>query len=101
MHTFYLLNDKVQPEKHQATKKRLESEFKKLSVNEGKCAFLDIHDEAKGQEQLKEFFKYLIVYRATEINLGQEAALKSVQNIMVSFTWNNSVLWVFICVDFS
>lgn len=70
VHTFYVLNEKVLPQNQEKTKKYLEGEFKKMSVNGGKCAFLDIHDEAKGQEQLKEFFKYLIVYRATEINLG-------------------------------
>lgn len=86
VHTFYLLNEKVKEENQENTKKKLEGEFKKLSVNGGKCAFLEIHNEAKGQEQLKEFFKYLIVYRATEINLGKEAALMSVQNMKVSFT---------------
>jgi hypothetical protein len=52
----------------------LETEFKKLSVNGGSCSFLDIHDEKKGQEQLKNLFLYYILYRATEINLGEEAA---------------------------
>ncbi len=94
VHSFYLLNEKTKPENREKTKQYLESEFKKLSVNKGQCAFLDIHDEVKGQDQLKEFFKYLIVYRATEINLGAEAALKSVQNFKVSFTW--TVKWVFI-----
>ncbi len=86
VHSFYLLNEKILPENREKSKQKLEAEFKKLSVNGGQCAFLDIHDEVKGQDQLKEFFKYLIVYRATEINLGAEAALKSVQNFKVSFT---------------
>ena len=60
-------------------------DFEKLAINGGKSAFLDIKDEKKGQQQLKEFFKYLMIYRATEINLGVEAALKSVENIKVSF----------------
>ena len=46
---------------------------------------MDIEDEKKGQEQLKDFFKFLIVYRATEINQGMEEALKSVKDIKVSF----------------
>ncbi len=71
---FYLLNEKVLKDNPEQHKKKLETEFKKLCVNDGKSAFLDIHDEAKGQDQLKEFFKYLIVYRVTEINKGTEAA---------------------------
>ena len=71
---FYLLNEKLLKDNPEEHKKTLETEFKKLCVSGGKSAFLDIHDEAKGQEQLKEFFKYLIVYRVTEINKGTEAA---------------------------
>ena len=84
------------PQNRESSKQKLEAEFKKLSVNGGQCAFLDIHDEVKGQDQLKDFFKYLIVYRATEINLGKDAALKSVSNFKVSFTWKRIELWVFI-----
>ena len=61
----------------------METEFKKLSVNGGECSFLDIHDEKKGQEQLKNLFLYYILYRATEINLGEEAAKKAVAHIPV------------------
>jgi hypothetical protein len=49
-------------------------------VNKGKSAFLDV-TKPTGEKQLKDFFKFLIVYRATEINLGQEEALKSVADI--------------------
>ena len=86
VHTFYVLNEKIQPQNWEESKQYLKNEFQKLSVNDGKCAFLDIHDEAKGQEQLKEFFKYLIVYRATEINLTEEDAKAAVKNFKVSFT---------------
>ena len=75
--------DKVEREKE---KVNLKGAFSKLTVNDGKCAFLDIHDEAAGQKQLKDFFKYLIVYRATEINKGYEKALESVSKMEVAFT---------------
>jgi len=52
----------------------------------GKCAYLNITDEVTGQEQLKDFFKKLIVFRATEINFGPEAAKNAVKHIKVSFT---------------
>ena len=74
MHSFYVLNDKIEDKNKEKTKKFLETEFKKLTVNSGSCQFLDIHDEMKGQEQLKNLFLYYILFRATEINLGTEAA---------------------------
>jgi hypothetical protein len=74
VHSFYVLNDKITDENKEEAKEKLETEFKKLSVNGGECQFLDIHDEKKGQEQLKNLFLYYILYRATEINLGPEAA---------------------------
>lgn len=86
VHAFYVLNEKVKKSEAQLVKAHLKTEFSKLTVNEGKCAFLDIHDEKTGQRQLKDFFKYLIVYRATEINLDKEKALESVSKIEVSFT---------------
>jgi hypothetical protein len=57
-----------------------------LSGTDGKSAFLDIKDEKKGQQLLKDFFKKLIVFRATQINKGTEAAKDAVKNIKVSFT---------------
>ena len=88
VHSFYVLNEKVKKEgKEEEEKALLKAEFTKLAVNDGKCAFLDIHDELVGQKQLKDFFKYLIVYRATEINLGKEKALESVDGMEVAFTW--------------
>jgi len=38
------------PQNRESSKQKLEAEFKKLSVNGGQCAFLDIHDEVKGQD---------------------------------------------------
>jgi uncharacterized membrane protein len=52
VHAFYVLNEKnlhstkAEMEKEKA---HLKTEFSKLTVNEGKCAFLDIHDEKVGQ----------------------------------------------------
>ena len=89
MHSFYVLNEKLFKNKEaeiQKEKANLKNEFSKLAVNDGKCAFLDIHDEAVGQKQLKDFFKYLIVYRVTEINISKEKALESVKDIEVAFT---------------
>ncbi len=78
VHSFYVeKNDTVQ------------EGFKQLSENGGKggkCAYLNITDEVTGQEQLKDFFKKLIVFRATEINFGPEAAKNAVKHIKVSFT---------------
>jgi hypothetical protein len=64
----------------------LETEFKKLCVNGGKCHFLDIHDENNGQENLKNLFEYYITYRATLINRGEEDAKKAVADIPISHT---------------
>lgn len=74
VHSFYVLNDKIDEKNKDKTRKHLETEFKKLTVCGGSCEFLDIHDEMKGQEQLKTLFLYYILYRATEINNGKEAA---------------------------
>lgn len=49
----------------------LQTEFKKLAVNEGKCAFIDIHEKSIDHQQIKNFLKYLLVYRITEINMGE------------------------------
>ena len=88
VHSFYVLNDKLYKDEAEMEKEKahLKTEFQKLAVNEGKCAFLNIHDEEAGQKQLKDFFKYLIVYRATEINFNKEKALESVSKMEVSFT---------------
>jgi hypothetical protein len=77
VHAFYVLNEKMNQVEAEREKEKalLKVEFSKLAVNDGKCAFLDIHNEKAGQKQLKDFFKYLIVYRATEINKGIESAL--------------------------
>jgi hypothetical protein len=53
----------------ESSKASLKKEFEKLAVNEGKCAFIDIHNNA-GQKKIQEFLTYLIVYRTTEINKG-------------------------------
>ena len=90
VHSFYVLNEKSLKNKEaaeiQKEKANLKNEYSKLAVNDGKCAFLDIHDEAVGQKQLKDFFKYLIVYRVTEINISKEKAFESVKDIEVAFT---------------
>ena len=86
VHTFYVLNEKIKPESQHFVKELLKNAFQQLSVNDGKCAFLDIHDETEGQEKLKEFLKYVIVYRATEINLGAEAAKRAVKDFKITFT---------------
>ncbi len=99
MHSFYVLNDKLEGSKKDLAKKTLESEFKKLSVNGGSCQFLDIHDEQKGQEQLKNLFLYYILYRATEINLGADAAKKAVAHIpMLSHTWLLLFVLLYLCI---
>ena len=86
MHSFYVLNDKLEGSKKDLAKKTLDTEFKKLCVIGGSCQFLDIHDEQKGQEQLKNLFKYFILYRAVEVNLGLEAANNAVAHIPMSHT---------------
>jgi hypothetical protein len=83
VHSFYVLNDKVEKKDIEKTKKQLYTEFKKLSVCKGETQFLDIHDEKKGQEQLKNLLSYYILFRATEINLGEEAAKNAVAHIPV------------------
>jgi hypothetical protein len=50
VHAFYVLNEKInqgQASKEEE-KKTLKAVFSKLTVNEGICSFLDIHDEARG-----------------------------------------------------
>ncbi len=77
----------------------METEFKKLTVCKGECNFLDIHDEKKGQEQLKNLFLYYILYRATEINKGEEAAKKAVAHIpIMSHTWDLLFALLYLCI---
>jgi hypothetical protein len=46
VYSFYVLNEKVK--KIEEAKKALQKEFSKLAVNDGKCSFLDIHNEIEG-----------------------------------------------------
>jgi hypothetical protein len=50
VHSFYVLNEKLNKVEAEREKEKayLKTEFSKLTVNEGKCAFLDIHDEEAG-----------------------------------------------------
>ena len=57
----------------------------KLAINEGKCAFIDIHNEAVSEQQLNDYLKYIIVQRALEINLGKEKAMEYVSKMGVLF----------------
>ena len=71
--------------KAESSKASLKKEFVKLAVNEGKCSFIDIHNNA-GQKEIEKFLTYLIVYRTTEINKGQEKAIQAVSKMEVAFT---------------
>jgi hypothetical protein len=72
----------VEKEKEKAY---LKDAFMKLAINEGKCAFIDIHNEAVGEQQLNDYLKYIIVQRALEINLGKEKAMEYVSKMGVLF----------------
>jgi hypothetical protein len=45
-----------------------------MTINGGKCARLNIHDEEKGAQELIDFFNYVILYRIGEMNGGEETA---------------------------
>ena len=72
----------VEKEKKKAA---LKTAFMKLAINEGKCAFIDIHNQAVGEQQLNDYLKYIIVQRALEINLGKEKAMEYVSKMGVLF----------------
>lgn len=86
VHSFYVLNDKLEAKEKEKEKKRLKAGFEQLSVNGGKCQFLDIHNEKEGQEDLKNLFMYYILYRTTEINLGKDAAEEATRHIQIRHT---------------
>ncbi len=51
VHSFYLLNKNLKGIEAESSKASLKKEFEKLAVNEGKCAFIDIHNHA-GQKKI-------------------------------------------------
>ncbi len=57
--------------KNEEEKKKVENEFKKLCVNDGKCEFLDIENNKIGQNQLQELLIRVSLHRAAEINYGK------------------------------
>jgi hypothetical protein len=86
VHAFYVLNDRVQPENHEKAKEKLKNEYTKLAVNDGVCAFLDIHNAVLGQQKLKEFITNIINIRAIQLNKGKEAADAYIKTNQISFT---------------
>jgi len=75
------------PKKHTVPREKkledLKKGFKAMTINEGKCAQLNIHDEEKGAEELINFFNYLILERIGAMNGFTESL---VTGIRVAFT---------------